>query len=146
MRNIISVLVLSVICALAQAADAGKSITLKALFEDGGLDTVEPSGLVWLPDGEHVLYRLQAGDGVDLWREHVITGERRKVVSWSALQEDLKNRQAGLAEPRHERPQLRLFLAYGAGGLAGRFDAGRQRRRRSLSSRPRERAGAFSDR
>ncbi len=95
MRYIHVVLALSLICPAVQAADAAKRITLEAIFEDGGLDTREPQGLVWLPDGDHVLYRFEADEATDLWREHVETGERHKIVSWSVMQKELESQRPG---------------------------------------------------
>jgi len=84
------------------AEEAPRRLTLEAIFLGDELTLDRPSGSMWLPDGEHVLYRTESEDRKQLWRENVFTGERVLVADWSALMEELATRR-----PHRETSRLR---------------------------------------
>ena len=77
MRRSALVLCLVLIPFILIAEEVPRRITLEALFVGDELTLDRPSGLMWLPDGKHVLYRTKSEDQQELWREHVLTGERK---------------------------------------------------------------------
>ncbi|MCD4751323.1 MAG: DPP IV N-terminal domain-containing protein, partial [Thermoanaerobaculales bacterium] len=95
MRHLSLFLSITLTVLSVNVGEAAKKITLEALFEEGALDLEEPSNFMWLPDGESVVYRLADGDDINLWREDMKSGARHKVVSWSAMEEDLCAKRPG---------------------------------------------------
>ena len=96
-------LILSLLAAfpIVAAEQALKRPTLEALFGEGALVLESPSGVMWLPGGLEVLYRTTEGDDEWLWLEDAVSGDRRRVVSWSEMTEGLKQQR-----PQFERRPL----------------------------------------
>ncbi|MEN8164574.1 MAG: S9 family peptidase [Acidobacteriota bacterium] len=90
MRSFLLVLSLLVSFPIVAAEQALKRPTLEAIFEEEALTLEEPSGVMWMPEGDEILYRATDGDDEVLWLEDVADGARRRVVSWSEMTKALK--------------------------------------------------------
>ncbi|MFV2072709.1 MAG: DPP IV N-terminal domain-containing protein [Thermoanaerobaculales bacterium] len=102
MRRLAVVLCLLSTSILSTAGEPPKRLTLEALFAGDELSSEAPSGLMWLPDGAHILYRSTHEGRETLWREHVLTGEQVMVADWSTLMEELAARR-----PHRRTPHLK---------------------------------------
>lgn len=94
MRIVVFLMSLVVCFPIGAAEKALKRPSLEAIFEEGALTLEEPSGVMWMPGSEAFLYRAADGDDEVLWVENV-TGERRRVVSWSDMTETLGEQRPG---------------------------------------------------
>jgi dipeptidyl-peptidase-4 len=74
---------------MAAADEFPKRLTLETLFDSQELRLDEPSEVTWLPDGEHIIYRMGEGSQQILWIENVLTGEKQRVVDWSSVMGEL---------------------------------------------------------
>ncbi len=90
MRFLVLIVSLLVSFPLVAAERALKRPTLETLFGEGALALESPSGMMWVPGGDEILYRATEGDDEILWLEDVAVGARRRVVSWSEMTEALK--------------------------------------------------------
>ena len=117
MRRVVGLVLVVLLPMVVWAQDAGRRPDLESLFEDQALKLTEPGAVMWLPDGEHIIYTLKREGGFDLWRESVTTGERSRVVDWSAM----------LAALRAERPDFERPVMADPNAASG------QRNRASLS-------------
>jgi len=74
-------------------------LTLEAIFAGDELLSENPTNLTWHPDGETLLYLQESPEGAKLWRESAATGERRRVVGWKAMLDELKGLRPNHVEP-----------------------------------------------
>lgn len=98
---VVSWTLVTLIPGVAAPADNGqlKRPTLEAVFEDKALELEELDDLMWLPDGEHVIYWLSKGDAKGLWRQSVTTGETTRLADWTAVLEHLSAQRPEWIEP-----------------------------------------------
>lgn len=101
MRQFALALVLMLIPSVGSADQPAKRLTLEALFGSQELRLDEPSEVVWLPDGEHIIYRMGVDSQQVLWIENVLTGKKRQIADWSSVMGDL-------SAQRPDRPTSRL--------------------------------------
>ena len=82
MRRGVLLITLVLISALVAAQEPLERPTLEAGFEDKALELESLNNLMWLPDGEHILYWTSKGDVNELWRQSVATGDRGLAADW----------------------------------------------------------------
>lgn len=99
MRRFVIAIILIVLPMTAISQDTDQRPSLQALFGDRTLSLLEPGSVMWLPDGEHLIYTLESDDGEDLWRESVASGERTIVTSWSSMLDELRAQRPDWHQP-----------------------------------------------
>ncbi len=62
-----------------------KRPTFETVFEDKALELEALDNLMWLPDGQHVIYWTSKGDENVLWRHAVTTGETKQLADWTVV-------------------------------------------------------------
>jgi dipeptidyl-peptidase-4 len=93
MRRLFVFLCLALAGMTVSAEKPLRRLTLEALFEEKELELESLTDLMWLPDGEDVIYWTSRGEEKLAWRHDVTTGDRARLTDWTALM-------AGLAEQR----------------------------------------------
>lgn len=102
-----------VVCVPSAIADEVlKRPTLEAIFEDGALTLAEPSGVMWLPGNHQLIYRQDDGEDEVLWLEDAVSGERRRVASWSQMTEDLEKQRPNFKQPSLSDVNLASYSRY----------------------------------
>ena len=99
MRRGVLLITLVLISALVAAQEPLERPTLEAVFEDKALELESLNNLMWLPDGEHILYWTSKGDVNELWRQSVATGDRGLAANWAAVLEQLGEQRPGWQKP-----------------------------------------------
>ena len=81
------ILVPAAIAQSTSAPSGKKSLTIEAIFADGGLTGRAPETVKWSPDGKRLSYvqRDDSGDHGELWYVDTATGEKKVLVSEAKL-------------------------------------------------------------
>ena len=99
MRRGILLITLVLFSLLASAQEPLKRPTLEALFEDKALEVERLDNLMWLPDGEHILYWTSRGGVNELWRQSIANGDRVLVADWTVVLEHLTEQRPDWHKP-----------------------------------------------
>ncbi len=92
MRRIVLFVAVALAAAMAAADQPPKRLTLEALFDSQELRLDEPADVMWLPDGEHIIYRRGEESQQVLWLENALTGKKRQIADWSSVMSELSAR------------------------------------------------------
>jgi len=81
------ILVPAAVAQSTSAPSGKKSLTIEAIFADGGLTGRAPETVKWSPDGKRLSYvqRDDSGDHGELWYVDTATGEKKVLVSEAKL-------------------------------------------------------------
>ena len=99
MHRFVCTLCFALIPIAVAAEEPLKRLTLEALFENNELEIESLQNLMWLPDGENIIYWTSLGESKTLWRQNVKTGDRLQLADWAALMEDLAEQRPGFHKP-----------------------------------------------